>query len=433
MPRREDRRHQTLSRRTTGDERSPFEKDRDRILYSSNFQRLARVTQVVSPDDRFLTHNRLTHSLEVSQIGQGLANTLLRRPDQHELIAEAGGIDPMVVAVASLAHDLGHPPFGHVAERELDRLLVAAGIEDGYEGNAQSFRIVTKLGVRDPEVPGLNLTRAVLNALLKYPWLRGENARRPTKWGAYRSELEDFLWARELSSDAPHQRCLEADLMDWADDVAYAVHDMSDFYRAGLIPLDRLANDEGERDRFMAAEVQRLGIAPADQEEHRQILEDMAQWFPSDGPFAGTRLDRAGLSSFTSSLIGRYINAVWITRGENGVPVVAVDPIKQREVQLLNGLTWYYVIASPALMSQRFGQRTLIRNLFGTLREAAASPYDVHIFPAFYREMLETAESEEARLRVVADYIASMSEGEVIEIYQRLNGQSLGSGLERMQ
>ncbi|MFN8665498.1 MAG: dNTP triphosphohydrolase [Thermomicrobiales bacterium] len=433
MAEREDRRHQTLSSRSSGDERSPFEKDRDRILYSSNFQRLARVTQVVSPDDRFLTHNRLTHSLEVSQIGQGLANTLLSRPGQRDLIAEAGGIDPMVVGVAALAHDLGHPPFGHVAERELDGLLVAAGLEDGYEGNAQSFRIVTKLGVRYPDIPGLNLTRAVLNALLKYPWLRGENPARPTKWGAYRSETEDFLWARELSAGKARRRCLEADLMDWADDVAYAVHDMSDFYRAGLIPLDRLANDEGERDRFMAAEVQRLGIAPRGQDEHRQILDGMAQWFPSDGPFAGSRLDRASLSSFTSSLIGRYINAVVITRAEDGVPVVSIDPVKQREVQLLNGLTWYYVINSPALMSQRFGQRSLIRTLFGTLREAAASPSDVHIFPPFYREMLEAAESEEERLRVVTDYIASMSEGEVIEIHQRLNGQSLGSGLERMQ
>ena len=433
MAEREDRRHQTLSRRTSGDERSPFEKDRDRILYSSNFQRLARVTQVVSPDDRFLTHNRLTHSLEVSQIGQGLANTLLRRVEQRDLIAEAGGIDPMVVAVAALAHDLGHPPFGHVAERELDRLLVAAGLADGYEGNAQSFRIVTKLGVRYPEIPGLNLTRAVLNALLKYPWLRGENPARPAKWGAYRSETEDFVWARELTSGKPHRRCLEADLMDWADDVAYAVHDMSDFYRAGLIPLDRLANDEGERDRFMAAETQRLDIAPGDHEEQRLILDGMAQWFPSDGPFAGTRLDRAGLSSFTSSLIGRYINAVSIMRGEDGVPVAAIDLVKQREVQLLNGLTWYYVINSPALMSQRFGQRSLIRTLFGTLREAAASPRDIHIFPAFYREMLEAAESDDERLRVVADYVASMSEGQVIEIHQRLNGQSLGSGLERMQ
>ncbi len=419
--------------RTFGDERSPFEKDRDRILYSSNFQRLARVTQVVSPDDRFLTHNRLTHSLEVSQIGQELANSLLRRNDQCDLIADAGGIDPMVVAVAALAHDLGHPPFGHVAERELDRLLVAAGLEDGYEGNAQSFRIVTKLGVRYPEIPGLNLTRAVLNALLKYPWQRGENPARPAKWGAYRSETEDFLWARELAAGKPNQRCLEADLMDWADDVAYAVHDMSDFYRAGLIPLDRLANDEGERDRFMAAEAQRLNIAPADQEEQRQILDGMAQWFPGDGPFAGTRLDRAGLSSFTSSLIGRYISAVSVMRDEEGVPTVSIDPVKQREVQLLNGLTWYYVINSPALMSQRFGQRSLIRTLFGTLREAAASSQDVHIFPAFYREMLEAAESDDERLRVVADYIASMSEGQVIEIHQRLNGQSLGSGLERMQ
>ena len=221
--------------------------------------------------------------------------------------------------------------------------------------------------------------------------------------------------------------------MDWADDVAYAVHDVSDFYRAGLIPLDRLANDEGERERFMAAEAQRLDLGPDEREHLREIFEDMAQWLPSDGPFTGSRLDRASLSSFTSSLIGRYINAVSMGRAEDGSPVAVVDRHTEREVQLLNGLTWYYVINSPALMSQRFGQRTLIRSLFGTLREAAESGRDVQIFPPFYREMLEAAPDHEERLRVVADYIASMSEGQVIDMHQRLNGQSLGSGLERMQ
>jgi len=149
--------------------------------------------------------------------------------------------------------------------------------------------------------------------------------------------------------------------------------------------------------------------------------------------FTGSRLDRASLSSFTSSLIGRYINAVSMGRAEDGSPVAVVDRHTEREVQLLNGLTWYYVINSPALMSQRFGQRTLIRSLFGTLREAAESGRDVQIFPPFYREMLEAAPDHEERLRVVADYIASMSEGQVIDMHQRLNGQSLGSGLERMQ
>lgn len=433
MAERQDRFHRPPASKDPGDERTPFEKDRDRLVYSSNFQRLGRVTQVVAPNDRFLTHNRLTHSLEVAQIGRGLANSLRTRADQHDVVEAAGGIDPAVVEGAALAHDLGHPPFGHVAERELDHLLVNAGLSDGYEGNAQSFRIVTRLGVRYPEIPGLNLTRATLNALLKYPWQRGENPDKPTKWGAYRSEDAEFHWARELTPHAGLHVCIEAALMDWADDVAYAVHDMSDFFRAGLIPLDRLTSDERERRRFLAAEAVRTRLDAAGQAEAYDTFESLANTFPGSNPFFGTQLDRARLRSFTSSLISEYINAVSIERSDDGMYVVAIDPIKEREVQLLKGLTWHYVINSPALTSQRFGQRSLIRALFGTLREAALSEHDVHIFPPFYRAMLDGADNEPDRLRVVADYIASMSEGQVIEIHERLTGQSLGSGLERMQ
>lgn len=433
MAERQDRFHApTVSGRSL-DERSPFEKDRDRLLYSSNFQRLGRVTQVVAPNERFLTHNRLTHSLEVAQIGRGLANSLLRRKAQQGIIAAAGGIDPSVIEAAALAHDLGHPPFGHVAEAELDRLLLEVGLPDGYEGNAQSFRIVTRLGVRYPDTPGLNLTRATLNALLKYPWQRGDNLAKPNKWGAYRTETDEFTWARELLASWPQQVSLEAALMDWADDVAYAVHDMSDFYRAGLIPLDRLANDDGERDRFMTVEVHRQAVPAGDQASVRAVFDGVAQWFPSDGPFRGARLDRASLRSFTSSLISRYINAVSIQQQPDGAYAVVIDPVMNREVQLLKGLTWYYVINSPALTSQRFGQRSLIRALFTTLRDAASSAHDVHIFPPFYREMLDMADHGHERLRVIADYIAAMSEGQVVEIYERLTGLSLGSGLERMQ
>lgn len=433
MADRRDRLHPVPESDSASDERTPFEKDRDRLIYSSNFQRLGRVTQVVAPNERFLTHNRLTHSLEVAQVARGLANSLLRSPGQQAAITAAGGIDASVVEAAALAHDLGHPPFGHVAETELDRLLVAAGLPEGYEGNAQSFRIITKLGVRYPQIPGFNLTRATLNAVLKYPWQHGGNPDKPQKWGAYQTESAEFMWARELSPLPTQQVGLEAALMDWADDVAYAVHDMSDFYRAGLIPLDRLANDEGERDRFMAVEMHRLRISPGNQDDERALFDGIAQWFPNDGPFTGTRLDRASLRSFSSLLISRYINAVSIQQQPDGVCSLAIDPDRDREVQLLKGLTWYYVINSPALTSQRFGQRSLIRALFGTLREAASSAHDVHIFPPFYRAMLDVAADEPDRLRVVADYIASMSEGQVIEIHDRLTGQSMGSGLERMQ
>lgn len=179
MAARADRRHAAAGAVPAGDERSPFERDRDRILYATNFRRLGRVTQVAGPGERHLTHNRLTHSLEVSQIGRGLATRLRTDVASQEMIAAAGGLDAAVVEAAALAHDLGHPPFGHVAESELNALLTAAGVADGFEGNAQSFRIVTTLGVHYPDLPGLDLTRATLCAILKYPWMRDGSRERP--------------------------------------------------------------------------------------------------------------------------------------------------------------------------------------------------------------------------------------------------------------
>ncbi|CAI8008465.1 Deoxyguanosinetriphosphate triphosphohydrolase-like protein [Geodia barretti] len=152
------------------DQRNPFQRDRDRIIYTSAFRRLAWVTQVVSAAEGEPFHNPLTHTLEVAQIGKRLAEKLVE--EQPEEAHELGGVEPEVVEAAGLAHDLGHPPFGHAAERELDGLVQGLQLPDGFEGNPQSFRVVTKLAVRSAETPGLNLSRATLNAILKYPWFR---------------------------------------------------------------------------------------------------------------------------------------------------------------------------------------------------------------------------------------------------------------------
>ena len=160
-------------------------------------------------------------------------------------------LSPDVVEAAALAHDLGHPPFGHTAEEELDKLMRAVGVYDGFEGNPQSFRVVTKLSIRNTEFPGLNLTRATLNAILKYPWHRqADLPERSKKWGAYPSEKDEFAWVREDETQ-DHLKSAEAELMDFADDIAYAIHDVEDFFRTGLIPLDRLFRDDEEVDRFL--------------------------------------------------------------------------------------------------------------------------------------------------------------------------------------
>lgn len=142
-----------------GDSRSEFRRDRDRILYSSAFKRLSDVTQVVAADNAHVFHNRLTHSLQVAQVGQSIAEELIR--SQPTVAGEYVDVD--VVQAACLAHDLGHPPFGHTAEEELKKLAKGARLRDRFEGNAQSFRIVPKLAFRSPEHSGLDLTRRCIS------------------------------------------------------------------------------------------------------------------------------------------------------------------------------------------------------------------------------------------------------------------------------
>ncbi|KAB1128349.1 dNTP triphosphohydrolase, partial [Micromonospora sp. AMSO12t] len=153
---------------------SPFRADRDRIVASPFFARLNGVTQVVSPGGSgLLVHNRLTHSLKVAQVARAIAERLTADEAHRDLLEKLGGCDPDVVEAAALAHDLGHPPFGHLGERVLDRLArQRLGLTDGFEGNAQSYRIVTSTEIRGAATTGLDLTAAVRAALLKYPWTR---------------------------------------------------------------------------------------------------------------------------------------------------------------------------------------------------------------------------------------------------------------------
>jgi dGTPase len=423
-----------------GDVRSRFERDRDRILYSSALRRLSGVTQVVAPTEGQLIHNRLTHSLEVMQIGRGLGEYLLHQPEGPERASAAGGLDVAVVEAAGLAHDLGHPPFGHVAETALKRCLAK---EDGkpiegcdptnlFEGNAQSFRILTRLAVRYDDFPGLNLTRAVLCATLKYPWVRAEAPDGLEKWGAYTTELEDLIWARELvPAGMEKKRSLEAAVMDWADDVAYAVHDMEDFVRAGLIPLDRLVVDSEERDRFLEGEFKRRNVeaGSAKAESIRTVFAELMEFGPSSTPYRGTHGNRAELRSFTSYLVNRYITAVSLVASGYGEDAMSIADFALEEVAVLKGLTWFYVINSRSLAAQRRGQQRLVHQVFSDLMEAALSIKEIDwaIFPEYYRERLVEGASDDDKPRIVADVISGMSEAQLIGLHQRLTGTELGS------
>jgi dGTPase len=306
------------------DDRVEYSKDYDRILYSTAFRRLGGVTQVVPSNEIALFHTRLTHSLKTAQVGTRLTNHLLEEyhtPRWQKIIIEHGGLESRIVRSACLAHDLGHPPFGHIAAAELRRITSrwpnearprrkdggstielspkidrAYELRDRFDGTAQSFRIVTKLASREPpeheeECPALNLTRGTLAAMLKYPWSSGNSPREPKtdlreekrdRWGYYDSEHEIVTWIfadsgqplkREVNlRDRKYEyRTLEAQVMDWADDISYAVHDVEDFFRAGVIPLDRLAVSPNEWEDFFEYAWQKKLSCLFDESEREEI------------------------------------------------------------------------------------------------------------------------------------------------------------------
>jgi dGTPase len=412
-----------------GEYRSPAQKDKDRIIYTSAFRRLAEVTQVASPSDAHVFHNRLTHSLQVAQVGRSLAEKLRQDPDACEAI---NGIDPDTVEAACLAHDLGHPPFGHTAEELLNTLIGSAA--GGFEGNAQSFRIVTKLAFKSTSHTGLDLTAGTLAAVLKYPWLKGQNRKKPHKWGAYKSELKDFEFARTVSPPKKFLRSHEAALMDWADDVTYSVHDLEDFFRAGRIPVHLLAraSESLEKQHFFD-DVYRRRAGDKDFPK-RAVLEEafgniLGFYWRIYEPYSGTREHRSRLRYFTSQLIHRYINGVQIDKKKK---TVIINPEYEKEVAILKELTWTYVIEAPGQSLQREGQRTVIRRLFEIYSEASASEKQWGIFPAYYREELRNTASKAERQRTVVDLIAGMTEPQVIEVYRQVIGAWTSQSLESL-
>jgi dGTPase len=398
---------------------SPFTRDRDVLLRSAAFQRLRHVTQVMAVGESGDYHNRLTHSLAVARIGHALADALLAQQDSKALAEAAGGLDPVVVEAACLAHDLGHPPFAHVAEAELNRLLTEAGVADGFEANAQAFRVVCTLLNDGAGTTGLNLTRATLGAILKYPWLRNGSPEHPRKWGAYASEVVNLAWSRAHLPLDDCQPTLEAEVMDWADLVAYAAFDFEDFVRAGAIPVGHLAGDAAERDRFLALVFARRRIPKSDQARFETILAQVLRDCPNQ-PLPVSRASRNALRCFVNHQIDQASGGVTLSPGVNGHPTLNVDPNVKAQILLLEGLTWHYVIDSDLLVPQRDAQRQIIRSLFEYLAEAATSGRNLYGLAGTFEERIKEAENEPYRLRIISDYLASLTEAEAIELRRNL-------------
>jgi dGTPase len=413
---------------STEDQRIAFQRDRDRILYSSAFHRLAGITQIVRAGELDIFHTRQQHTYKVAQVGRRLAEWCIGEQPRE---AELHGVHPEVVEAACLAHDLGHPPFGHAAETALDELVREHGLDDGYEGNAQTFRILTKLSVRYglDQCPGLDLTRATLAATLKYPWLRNlEDAKKSGKWSAYASESVDFEWARSfLPEDI---KSAEAELMDWADDIAYSVHDLEDFHRVGIIPWRTILSREN-RDAVVNSVVAGWFSAPADApalvREAMERIEEIFLPFPAVTKqiYDGSREQRRQLRNLTSILIGRFVRSVKLT-GDPEARAVEIGAESEQEVRVLKHIARQYVIGLPALHAQQYGQKKVIRDLFEIFYEQGLKGGS-RLFPARLRYLWDMKDHS---ARIAADCIATLTENEAYQLHRRLTGIESGSVLD---
>ncbi|ACZ85329.1 deoxyguanosinetriphosphate triphosphohydrolase [Streptosporangium roseum] len=390
-------------------ERGPFERDRARVLHSAGLRRLAAKTQVVGPGEtlgsgQHIPRTRLTHSLECAQVGREMGQSLGRDPDLME--------------TACLAHDLGHPPFGHNGETALNELAAGCG---GFEGNAQSLRLLTRLEAKvlteDGRSAGLNLTRASLDAAVKYPWTRETSP----KYCAYGDDMAVFEWIRE---GAPEGRVsFEAQIMDWADDVAYSVHDLEDALHSGAVAPEAL-RDPAERREVCATT--RAWYAP---EAEPGELEDLFGRLVAQPlwprHFDGSLAALAAIKGLTSSLIGHLCRSAQIATRESYGPAAgrySADLIVPRatrlECALLKGLTAHYVMTRDAHNANQARQRELIHDLAHLIMLGAPGTLEPALRPSFVK-----AGSDAGRLRVVVDQIASLTDTSAVTWQRRLSGR----------
>ncbi|GAA1409646.1 deoxyguanosinetriphosphate triphosphohydrolase-like protein [Glutamicibacter uratoxydans] len=392
--------------------RTAFERDRARVLHSSALRRLSAKTQVVAPYQNDFMRNRLTHSLEVAQVGRELGAAL--------------GCDPDVVDTACLAHDLGHPPFGHNGEKALNKLAADIG---GFEGNAQTLRLLTRLETKtfrhNGHSAGLNLSRASLDAACKYPWLREDapevNGKKSRKFGVYADDQPVFDWLRAVSDAKPGVVCMEGQVMDLADDISYSVHDVEDAIVGGALQLRWLKQDS-PRDR--ALQVTRDWYLPntAEQDIDAALrrLERSQEWVAH---FDGSRRSMAALKDMTSQFIGRFAAAAMdATRARYGAghltrynASLIVPEETEHEIAVMKGIAASYVMTSEGRQPLYEDQRTLLAELVELLYSTGKE----NLEPIFAADWEDAADAS-AQLRVVIDQVASLTDVSAIEWHSYL-------------
>jgi dGTPase len=376
-------------------------RDRARVIHSAALRRLAAKTQVAVPWENDFQRTRLSHSLECAQIGRELGESL--------------GADPDLQDTACLAHDLGHPPFGHNGEEALAEIAQDFG---GFEGNAQSFRLLVRLEAKtvdsDGKSVGLNLTRASLDGSTKYPWPRSQNSR---KFGVYDDDLEVFTWMR---TGAPiDKKCIEAQIMDWSDDCAYSVHDLEDAIFTNQVSVKNFEKDFQELHTVM---VRDYGSDATEQEavQAHQRLSALSAW---PHYYDGTHRSLARLKDSTSQLIGRFVLAAELetrkVHGDGPLSRYSADLEIPRdqvvEVDFLKAIAGHYLINAPHSQERYAKQQIIIREIVEMLLASAPRELD-----SFFLKAWNDAGDETARMRVIIDQVAALTDPGAYALHARL-------------
>ncbi len=461
--------------------RSAGERDADRVLYAPEFRRLAGVTQVISPQVDFVFHDRLTHSLKVAQVALRLSEQLRQKFllehqafDEKQLL-----LDSSVCYTAALAHDLGHPPFGHAAEVALQEILeerLGEGkhngqlLDDSFEGNAQTFRIVSKLSFRKEGEDGLNLSWRTLAAISKYPWQHGNErttSHGKPKWGYYNTEAPYEAHLARLGYIRPHGdaediwQSLEAQIMDWADDIAYAVHDLDDFYRTGMIPLNLLRRAGGD----LATELDDLDESEDWREVYENGVASVRKHITSDeisderldelieelrgylrvGKFDGSATAHEDLRDLSSELIRQLSSECSVQiHSVSGKPFLHVTTEGRAKAAFLKSITQLYVLGDSSVELMQVGQTRVVRELFTELWTIGKKHYATQgerrrrrPLPARFQHYLTNSlrskefdvyGGQERKLaRATVDFMCSLTDRQASLLHQRLTGDNVGS------
>jgi dGTPase len=402
-----------LQERRNPDYRHPFQQDRDRIIYTSAFRRLQAKTQVFSVGEYDFYRTRLTHSIEVAQIGRSICGFLAEHDENME---SDFFIEPHLVEAACLAHDIGHPPFGHAGERTLHDLMRPYG---GFEGNAQTLRLMTEtIFSRGGTRTGMRPTRGLLDAVMKYKALY-RDLDDPENHYLYNEQARyvDFLYGEGVLPDSLRGepintfRSIECQVMDWADDTAYSLNDLTDGIRAGFFTPSRIREWAGENE-----------------------LDDDGQQAVD---FILETIDRGDLELTVSGQIGEFIRACRLQPRETFFSDktnryafdLVVEESARKRAKWFGRIATDIVFRSARLQQLEFKGRKLLEQIFDCYRDVYIDGRErsLVLLPPHRHRAVREEPDPKRRARLLCDYIAGMTDGFAVRTYKRLFDPDFGS------